>query len=109
MSELVSLIKKLSKSSPQAVFTQKSNINSEAQDISDYLYIETEIENYYKDLLEKNISQRVVIFLCGSSGDGKVAIIGKIICVLRNITILTLMRHIVSNQTKQLLMHSLVF
>lgn len=77
MSSLASAIQKLSKSSPQAVFTPKSNVNSESQDIFDYLYIETEIENYYKELLEKNKSQKVVIFLCGSSGDGKSAIIGK--------------------------------
>jgi len=77
MSELVSIIQKLSKSSPQAVFTPESDTNNKSQDIFDYLYIETEIENYYKELLKENINRKIVVFLCGSSGDGKSAIIGK--------------------------------
>lgn len=75
MSELASAIKKLSKSSPQAIFTPESI--KESQDIFDYLYIETKIENDYKELLEKNKNQKIVIFLCGSSGDGKSVIIGR--------------------------------
>lgn len=77
MSKLASVIQKLSKSSPQAVFTQKSISNDESEDIFDYLYIETKIEKRYKELLEDNKNNKVVIFLCGSSGDGKSAIIGK--------------------------------
>lgn len=77
MSELCVLIEELSKSSPQAVFTPKSITDNNIETIFDYLYIETDIEKDYKALLEKNKGSKVLIFLCGSSGDGKSAIIGK--------------------------------
>jgi len=65
------IIQKLSKSSPYAVATAKSE-----KDIFDYLHIETDIEKEYVNTLEKSIEKKV-IFLCGSSGDGKSAIITR--------------------------------
>jgi len=77
MSKLTSVVQKLSKSSPHAVFTPKLSSDTESKDIFDYLYIETKIEKHYKELLEENKTKKIVIFLCGSSGDGKSAIIGR--------------------------------
>ena len=65
------LIQKLSKSSPYAVATAKSK-----KDIFDYLHIETDIEKEYVNTLER-LTDKKVIFLCGSSGDGKSAIITR--------------------------------
>lgn len=66
------LIQKLSKSSPYAVATPKSE-----KDIFDYLHIETDIEKEYVNTLENLKEEKKVIFLCGSSGDGKSAIITR--------------------------------
>ena len=76
-SELYTLVKQLSKSSPQAVFTPKDLTDSEPSTIFDYLYLETDIEKKYKLLLAEQRESKVIIFLCGSSGDGKSAIIGQ--------------------------------
>jgi DNA phosphorothioation-dependent restriction protein DptF len=65
------IIQKLSKSSPYAVATPKSK-----KDVFDYLHIETNIEREYIATLE-NLKEKRVIFLCGSSGDGKSAIITR--------------------------------
>ena len=65
------IIRKLSKSSPYAVVTSKNK-----KDIFDYLHIETNIEKDYVNIL-KNLTEKRVIFLCGSSGDGKSAIITR--------------------------------
>ncbi|MDH4943955.1 DNA phosphorothioation-dependent restriction protein DptF [Sulfurimonas sp. C5] len=73
MSKLYDLISKLSKSSPEAVNTLKSSNSS----LMDYLYITTEVEKKYLELLEQNFSNKSIIFLCGSSGDGKSAIINR--------------------------------
>ena len=75
MSQLSALTQKLSKSSPQAVFTAKSLFDHGPSDIFDYLYIETEIEKHYKKTLSKYRESNSIVFLCGSSGDGKSAII----------------------------------
>lgn len=76
MSELATIIQKLSKSSPNAVYTAKAPFYVESENIFDYLYIKTDIETDYKNLLEENKETNIIIFLCGSSGDGKSAIIG---------------------------------
>jgi len=65
------IIRKLSKSSPYAVVTSKNK-----KDIFDYLHITTDIEKDYLDTLE-NLTEKKVVFLCGSSGDGKSAIITR--------------------------------
>ncbi|MCF6243870.1 MAG: DNA phosphorothioation-dependent restriction protein DptF [Sulfurovum sp.] len=77
MSQLVNIVEKLSKSSPQAVFTTKKITDSGDGTIFDYLYIETEIEKYYKKVLSDYRESNAIVFLCGSSGDGKSAIIGQ--------------------------------
>jgi len=77
MSKLASLIEKLSKSSPNAVYTPKGSLSYDPSNFYDYLYIETKIEIDYKHLLGELKDSKNIIFLCGSSGDGKSAIIGK--------------------------------
>ena len=77
MSQLISIIDKLSKSSPNAVFTPKKLSDVPSDDINDYIYIETQIEKDYKELLSTHRDTKSVIFLSGSSGDGKSAIIGQ--------------------------------
>ncbi|MBD9362278.1 DNA phosphorothioation-dependent restriction protein DptF [Methylomonas sp. EbB] len=74
--ELHRLINKLSKSSPNAVFTQ-ANDHTSLDTIDQYLYVETKIERDYRKILEEFSGSKRVIFLCGSSGDGKSAIIGR--------------------------------
>ncbi|MEA2028604.1 MAG: DNA phosphorothioation-dependent restriction protein DptF, partial [Campylobacterota bacterium] len=76
-SELYTLVKQLSKSSPQAVFTPKELTDSDPSTIFDYLYLPIPIEIDYRKLLGRHLNSKVIIFLCGSSGDGKSAIIGQ--------------------------------
>jgi DNA phosphorothioation-dependent restriction protein DptF len=63
----------LSKSSPYAVSTERSElISSNLDNIKNYLYIETDIEKDFKaHLTSLSPTDKKVIFLCGSSGDGK--------------------------------------
>lgn len=77
MGKLISIIEKLSKSSPNAVYTPKGSLSYDSNNFYDYLYIETKIEKDYKLLLGDLKDSKNIIFLCGSSGDGKSAIIGK--------------------------------
>ena len=77
MSQLIPIIDKLSKSSPNAVFTPKKPNDTTSDDIYDYIYIETQIEKDYKALLNRHRDTKSIIFLSGSSGDGKSAIIGQ--------------------------------
>ncbi len=65
------ILEKLSKSSPYAVAT-----DSDDKDIFKYLHIETDIEKEYLETLN-GLKEKRVIFLCGSSGDGKSAIITR--------------------------------
>lgn len=73
MSKLEALIEKLSKSSAEAVNT----FNSSKDDIVEYLHIETDVEKKYIETLNNNKYTKCLIFLCGSSGDGKSAIINR--------------------------------
>jgi len=73
MSQLELLIEKMSKSSPEAVNT----LNSSNDTIVEYLHIETDIEKKYLQILNDNKENKCLIFLCGSSGDGKSAIINR--------------------------------
>lgn len=77
MSQLFNTLTALSKASPQAVYTPKDLSDYEPKTIFDYLYIVTPIEKHYKEILGKYRESKIVIFLCGSSGDGKSAIIGQ--------------------------------
>lgn len=61
----------LSKSSPYAVSTEKlDTCSSDLDNIKKYLYIKTEIEIDFRNLIT-HLSERKIVFLCGSSGDGK--------------------------------------
>ncbi len=77
MSQLISIIEKLSKASPNAVYTPRISSDYDANNIYDYLYVETAIETHYKKTLNELKNSKSIIFLCGSSGDGKSAIIGQ--------------------------------
>lgn len=73
MSKLELLIEKMSKSSPEAVNT----LNNSSDNIVEYLHVETDIEKKYLETLEENKDNKCLVFLCGSSGDGKSAIINR--------------------------------
>jgi len=64
----------LSKSSPQAVEVEKSESNQ--NQFKEYLFIKTDIEKDFSEAL-MNIQPGEIIFLCGSSGDGKSAILTR--------------------------------
>ena len=69
----------LSKSSPYAVKTDAQNDENNMLDaVKKYLYLETEIEHDFARHLEKvQLNNKKVIFLCGSSGDGKSEILTR--------------------------------
>lgn len=60
----------LSKSSPYAVSTIREDSRHELHEFKSYLYIETEIQKLFENKL-KDLGSDNIIFLCGSSGDGK--------------------------------------
>ncbi|ART63125.1 DNA phosphorothioation-dependent restriction protein DptF [Kushneria marisflavi] len=64
------LLDTLARSSAQAVTTLHQG-NEKERELKDYLYIETDIEKDFKDLLDGGLEAGSVLFLCGSSGDGK--------------------------------------
>ncbi|MEE8059023.1 MAG: DNA phosphorothioation-dependent restriction protein DptF [Pseudomonadales bacterium] len=66
----------LSKSSPYAVSTGAEEIDAELEKIKEYLYVETAIERAFKAKLDK-IKSNEIVFLCGSSGDGKSEILTR--------------------------------
>ncbi len=74
MMNLRKLLDTLSRSSAQAVSTL-GNRNSSS--VKDYLYIETDIEKSFAQALENLTSPNQIIFLCGSSGDGKSEILTR--------------------------------
>lgn len=69
----VDVLSVLSKSSPYAVSTErKEAISAELDAIKKYLYIETDIQkDFEKHLTTLSAGDKKIIFLCGSSGDGK--------------------------------------
>lgn len=69
----------LSKSSPYAVSTERDNGISHALDaVKDYLYVQTDIEiDFRSELTKLSPSDKKIIFLCGSSGDGKSEILTR--------------------------------
>lgn len=67
-------LKVLPKSSPQAVEVELHDGSHSF--LKSYLYIETEIERDFKRKLE-TLQTDQIIFLCGSSGDGKSAILTR--------------------------------
>ncbi len=66
----------LSKSSPYAVSTAAEWTDPEFEKIKEYLYVETDIEREFKTKLEK-LKPHEIVFLCGSSGDGKSEILTR--------------------------------
>lgn len=66
----------LSKSSPYAVSTAGIETGEELEAIKQYLYVETDIEKAFKKKLE-NLESNEIVFLCGSSGDGKSEILTR--------------------------------
>lgn len=69
----------LSKSSPYAVKTEREHRDDHLLDaVKEYLYLETDIENdFRKHIQEIDSNHKKVIFLCGSSGDGKSEILTR--------------------------------
>lgn len=73
MTNLQNIVSKLSKSSAESVHT----FNDESTTLFKYLHTVTDVEKAYIEKLRSLKNQKVLIFLCGSSGDGKSAIIAK--------------------------------
>ncbi|WP_422410174.1 MULTISPECIES: DNA phosphorothioation-dependent restriction protein DptF [unclassified Endozoicomonas] len=72
--KLRKLLAPLSRSSAEAVRTLG---NSKGNPLKDYLYIKTPIETDFQRYVEDSNSPETIIFLCGSSGDGKSEILTK--------------------------------
>mgnify|MGYP005846491303 CR=1 FL=1 len=70
------LLDTLARSSAQAVTTLGQG-QKEQDELKNYLYVETEIEKDFRKLLDSNPTPDTVIFLCGSSGDGKSEILKR--------------------------------
>lgn len=70
------LLDTLARSSAEAVSTL-SKSSDEIEDLRSYLYIETEIERRFVDTLRSTNAPQSIIFLCGSSGDGKSEILRR--------------------------------
>ena len=66
----------LSKSSPYAVTTAGEIKDPQLKEIKDYLYVETDVEAAFKEKLEA-LQPGEILFLCGSSGDGKSEILTR--------------------------------
>ena len=66
----------LAKSSPFSVSTVSERPRDIYDDLKAYLYVEQDIEKDFKKLLT-SLRGKEVIFLCGSSGDGKSEILTR--------------------------------
>ncbi|WP_373035579.1 DNA phosphorothioation-dependent restriction protein DptF [Sulfurimonas sp.] len=73
MNNLHNIVSKLSKSSAEAVHT----FSKENSSIFEYLHTITPVEEKYIEILTQQKGKKSLIFLSGSSGDGKSAIIAK--------------------------------
>ncbi|MFT2930397.1 DNA phosphorothioation-dependent restriction protein DptF [Enterobacter sp. HK-058-C-ECC] len=74
MGAFLSALSVLSKSSPQAVEIEHSQRN--VNKFKDYLYIPTDLEKDFEKIITDSPDGKI-IFVCGSSGDGKSAILTK--------------------------------
>lgn len=74
--QFTQLLDTLARSSAQAVTTLGQG-QKEQDELKSYLYVETEIEKDFRRLLDSNLTRDTVIFLCGSSGDGKSEILKR--------------------------------
>lgn len=70
------LIDTLARSSAQAVTTLGQGIE-EQDKLKNYLYVETDIEKDFRNLLESGLTANSIVFLAGSSGDGKSEILKR--------------------------------
>lgn len=68
--DFVSLLSTLSRSSAQAVSTL-AKASDEIEAFKSYLYVDTPIKKKFASLLDEHKGSKQIIFLCGSSGDGK--------------------------------------
>ncbi|WP_415892543.1 DNA phosphorothioation-dependent restriction protein DptF [Neptuniibacter sp. PT8_73] len=66
----------LSKSSPYSVSTLRTGVPDQQQRSKDYLYVTSDIDTEFNAGLE-NSQEGDLLFLCGSSGDGKSEILTK--------------------------------
>ena len=64
------LIETLSKGSATAVTTLESNV-ADLNALKEYLYVQTPVEAALRAEIDSNLNKPRVIFVCGSSGDGK--------------------------------------
>jgi len=68
----------LAKSSPASVSTQGRSTDAE-QRLKDYLYVQEGVHEALVDAMEKRSSDpRAIVFLCGTSGDGKSELLRRI-------------------------------
>lgn len=69
----------MSKSSPYAVSTERdSTLSTDLDAVKNYLYVQTDIETDFVNKLKGlSATDKKIIFLCGSSGDGKSEILTK--------------------------------
>ncbi|WP_370277689.1 DNA phosphorothioation-dependent restriction protein DptF [Pontibacterium sp.] len=74
--KLSSALTVLSKSSPYAVRTQGAFENPHFEKLKEHLYVETEIERAFASKLH-SLQPGEILFLCGSSGDGKSEILTR--------------------------------
>lgn len=74
--KFIKVLSLLSKSSPFAVSTENAEHDSALVAYKDYLYIKTDIEADFEQVLKKSRGGEI-IFLCGSSGDGKSEILTR--------------------------------
>jgi len=66
----------LSKSSPYAVTTNLRADFPEFDALKEYLFVETDIERVFKKQIQ-SLGPDQILFLCGSSGDGKSEILTR--------------------------------
>jgi DNA phosphorothioation-dependent restriction protein DptF len=66
----------LSRASAQVVRTL-GNRQSASSGVTEYLYVETPIEHDFHQALEHSTAPASILFLCGSRGDGKSAILTR--------------------------------
>ncbi|MDA8789838.1 DNA phosphorothioation-dependent restriction protein DptF, partial [Pseudomonadales bacterium] len=74
--KLKNALSMLSRSSPHAVSTAGAIDDPALEKIKRYLYVETDIERAFRDKLH-NLKPNEILFLCGSSGDGKSEILTR--------------------------------
>ncbi|RQW62374.1 DNA phosphorothioation-dependent restriction protein DptF [Vibrio viridaestus] len=74
--ELLQALSILSKSSPFAVSTERAEEDAQLSTYKNYIYIQTDIEQDFKKSLLKS-GNHDIVFLCGSSGDGKSEILTR--------------------------------